>query len=83
MGLKMWNECVSMCERELLVTWGHQINFFLVKLGFRWCALYDVFSNFQVAKKEKDTSGLRLNGQIQAPFVRLVTEEGISVGNAL
>ncbi|KAK7854526.1 translation initiation factor if3-1 [Quercus suber] len=29
----------------------------------------------QAAKKEKkDTSGLRLNGQIQAHFVRLVTE---------
>ena len=61
--------------------------------------LYDVFLNSQAAKKEqKDTSRLRLNGQIQAhfvrlvseedisiqaPFVRLVTEEGMSVGNGL
>ena len=47
--------------------------------------LYDVlFLNFQAAKKEKrDTSGPRLNGQIQAPYVRLVAEEGISVGNVL
>ncbi|XP_023894349.1 translation initiation factor IF3-1, mitochondrial [Quercus suber] len=32
----------------------------------------------QAAKKEKrDTSGPRLNGQIQAPYVRLVAEEGL------
>ncbi len=45
---------------------------------------YDVFLNFQAAKKEKkDTSGPRLNGKIQAPVIRLVAEEGTSVGSVL
>ena len=41
-----------------------------------------LFLNLIIAKKEKrDTSGPCLNGQIQAPYVRLVAEEGIAVGD--
>lgn len=46
--------------------------------------MVNVLLNFQAKPKEKkDTSGPRLNEQIIASVIRLVTEEGMSVGSVL
>lgn len=53
----------------------------LVVLRFGCSLSNDLFLNFQAQPKEKkDMSGPRLNDQITAPVIRLVTEEGISIG---